>query len=307
MQTKIQQWAIKSKEALTKALNLILYKIRSVDFSKSDLKRKIIYFKTNKQEIEKELNKYIDSNSNVRIKSNLEEPLIILKNINKTFITAKKKNVIFNDVNFDLYQKDFVAIIGPNGAGKTTLVELICGFSIPTEGKIIYNYHYDHSISEEMGVSFQVNNFIDTYTVWDYILLTIRTYKTKISIDELSVLLIMFGLEDKTKHKAASLSGGQQQRLNALLSLIHKPKILFLDEISNNLDINIRHKILEFLKKYIEKNNITGMIVSHDANEIYTLASKVIVLGEGKIRKVIDFKDKKPSIQEIKEMLEKNT
>lgn len=95
-----------------------------------------------------------------------------------------------------------------------------------------------------------------------------------------------------TKKRANKLSGGQQQRLNCLLALIHKPKILFLDELSTGLDITIRTNIKKFIKSYAKENDITLVIVSHDMDEVEYLADYICVLKDG----LIVFEDSKKHV-----------
>jgi ABC-2 type transport system ATP-binding protein len=92
-----------------------------------------------------------------------------------------------------------------------------------------------------------------------------------------------FGLDEFCNAKANSLSGGQQQRLNVMLSLFHNPEILMFDELANNLDINIKKKILTFINLYIKSKNCTAIIISHDPLEINELATRIIFLSHGSI------------------------
>ena len=96
-------------------------------------------------------------------------------------------------------------------------------------------------------------------------------------------LLHLLGLGKHIKVKAVRLSGGQQQRLNLLLALISNPKIIFLDELSRDLDHRTKNKIIDFIKQYINIRNIVAIFVSHDGYEINTLAKRIVILKGGKI------------------------
>ena len=111
----------------------------------------------------------------------------------------------------------------------------------------------------------------------------IGLYGSKINHDELIAMLNIFGINEYYKKRVSKLSGGQQQRLNALLAIIHKPTVLFLDELSTGLDITIRTNIKRFIKHYAIENNITLILVSHDTDEIAYLADEIAVLKNGKI------------------------
>ena len=96
-------------------------------------------------------------------------------------------------------------------------------------------------------------------------------------------LIVKTFINEYYKKRVSKLSGGQQQRLNALLAIIHKPTVLFLDELSTGLDITIRTNIKRFIKHYAIENGITLILVSHDTDEIAYLADEIAVLKKGKI------------------------
>ncbi|MGL5308437.1 MAG: ATP-binding cassette domain-containing protein, partial [Metamycoplasmataceae bacterium] len=108
-------------------------------------------------------------------------------------------------------------------------------------------------------------------------------YGAKIEKNELNALIQIFGINEFYRKNASSLSGGQQQRLNALLALIHKPKVLFLDELSTGLDITIRTKIKDFIKLYALENNMTIVLISHDMDEVEHLVDRIIIIDKGVI------------------------
>lgn len=304
--TSIKQKALVLKNkfsiAKEKALNLII--------TKKDFFHALKFYDENPLEFEKILKDYNDKSFNPQneiIMIDKNKPLIEMKDVYKKYkIGFKKERIVLDDVNFKINKGDFVALIGPNGAGKTTLVEMIVGFKKPTKGTIIYNYKYENFPTETMGVSFQKNNFLSSLTAWDYIIFTLRMYKATISIEELIIFVNLFGLKDQVKQKAVKLSGGQQQRLNAMLSLFHYPNIIFLDELCNNLDSNIKINIIKFVKEYIEKNKITGIIVSHDSYEIEQLASRIVGIKSGHIFLDLSKEEALEKYKTIHELLEKN-
>lgn len=213
----------------------------------------------------------------------VHDPLIEVRNLVKKFKQGKETKVVLNGININICRGKNIALLGGNGAGKTTLVETISGLYRPDGGKINYLYKYDKTYQEKIGIQFQDSFYPSGITVKEVINFMIGLYGSKINHDELMALLNIFGINEYYKKRVAKLSGGQQQRLNALLAIIHKPKVLFLDEISTGLDITIRTNIKHFIKNYAIENDMTIVLVSHDADEIAFLADEIYVLKNGKI------------------------
>ena len=208
---------------------------------------------------------------------------IEVKNLSKEFGIGDKKKIVLRDVSFDIYENENVALIGGNGAGKTTIVEILAGLNKPTSGTISYLFDYDKSWQDKIGIQFQDSSYPPAITVREVIKFMINIYGTKMNKDEFNALIKIFGIEEYYNKVAHKLSGGQQQRLNVLLALIHKPNIIFLDELSTGLDISIRTRIKNFIKEYAAENQMTIILVSHDMDEIKQLSKKIIFLKQGKI------------------------
>lgn len=211
------------------------------------------------------------------------EPLIEIKGLVKKFTQSGVEKVVLNGIDLNICRGKNVALLGGNGAGKTTLVETISGLYKPDGGSIKYLYKYSKTYQEKIGIQFQDSFYPNGITVKEVIDFMIGLYGSKINNDELMALLNIFGINEYYKKRVAKLSGGQQQRLNALLAILHKPKVLFLDEISTGLDITIRTNIKRFIKNYAVENDMTIILVSHDADEIAFLADEIYVLKNGKI------------------------
>ncbi|MGL5205392.1 MAG: ABC transporter ATP-binding protein, partial [Metamycoplasmataceae bacterium] len=210
--------------------------------------------------------------------------LIDVVNLRKDFGKLnKRKNAktVLKDITFKIREGEALGILGANGAGKTTLVEILAGLNKQTSGEINYLFDYKKSYLEEVGIQFQESSYPPGLSVREIIAFVIEIYGTKIDDNELNALIHIFGINEFYKKQASSLSGGQQQRLNALLALIHKPKVLFLDEISTGLDITIRTKIKDFIKVYAKENNMTVVLISHDMEEVEYLVDRVIIIDKG--------------------------
>ncbi|GHU49855.1 hypothetical protein FACS189459_2550 [Bacilli bacterium] len=137
----------------------------------------------------------------------------------------------------------------------------------------------------------------------------IAAYGATITKEELNEMLDLFQIKSFYKNNASSLSGGQSQRLNILLALMHKPKVVFLDELSTGLDITTRNSIKVFIKNYTKKHGMTVVLVSHDVSEIIYLCDRILVYREGTIvsdRMIKEFNNDVPKLEEFISNMIKN-
>ena len=208
-------------------------------------------------------------------------PIIEVKHLNKMFGSF----IALHDINLKIYPGERIGLIGSNGAGKTTLTEIIAGINSQTSGEIKYNFEYNKSPKEKIGMQFQQSVFPSGLTVKDLLKFSIRLRKIKISDKELKDLLKIFQMEDFYLRKARSLSGGQKQKLNILMSILHNPKVVILDELSTGLDIAAREDIIKFTNNILKKKKMTAILISHHMAEIRELCDKVFIMSNGKIIK----------------------
>jgi len=223
--------------------------------------------------------------------------LIEVKGLVKTFKNVKA----VNNISFVINEGENLALVGANGAGKTTTVELLLGIDKKDGGNIIYNFGSKQSKqgssyknNQFMGAQFQDSTYPQFISVKRIVNFIIDAYFIKMTEDELKHMCGVFKVTPFFDKPASSLSGGQSQRLNIMLSLLHKPKLVILDELSTGLDITTRNEFKIFIKDYCKKNGITILIISHDAGEIFYLCDRVLVMLNGSIvaeAMVKDFKD----------------
>ncbi len=222
-------------------------------------------------------------NNNIYLNDDEKSWILKAENIIKKF-KIKNKEIVANDnISFEIRRGRNLAILGANGSGKTTLVEQIVGLNNPDSGRFSYSFKFNKTFHEGIGIQFQDSNYPIGLRCSDIIEFVIDIYGIEISKDELNDIIKKFGVTEFYNKNCSSLSGGQQQRLNLLLSIIHKPKLLFLDELSTGLDIKIRNNIKKFIKEFAKKHGITIVIVSHDMNEVEYLCNDLILLKNGKL------------------------
>ncbi len=233
--------------------------------------------------------------------------LIEVKNLNKTFKKAirgkgvkdmlktlfshKYENIeAVKDVSFNIEQGEIVGYIGANGAGKSTTVKMMCGILHPTSGSVTIDnkdiLKYRKQINKEIGVVFGQK----TQLWWDIPL--IETFKILKSIYEISdedynerfkFLCDLLDLNDFLDQNVRSLSLGQRMRADFAASLIHNPKILYLDEPTIGLDVLVKDKIRKAIKILNKKYKTTIILTTHDMKDIEELCSRIIIIDKGKI------------------------
>lgn len=202
--------------------------------------------------------------------------LITVNNITKKF-GAK---TAIKDISFQVEAGEVLAIVGHNGAGKTTLVNCLVDVYKPNQGNI--NYLFDKkSMYDHIGVQMQHNYFEDKARVIDLC----KLYKELTNSDvDLKALLKDFGLENEMKTYVKHLSGGNRQRLAIMLTLIHQPDIIFLDELTTGLDPIARRRVWEMLVKVNKDKETTIVLTSHFLDEIEYLADRIIILDQGEMK-----------------------
>lgn len=207
---------------------------------------------------------------------------IELKDIHKNF----GKREVLKGVNLKIKKGDRVSIIGHNGSGKTTLADIISAVKNATSGELIYYFGKSREdLGDSIGIQFQKLNYPEGYKVSEIIAFFNRMVSKKIrySNQELKILIKEFGIDKFYNSTLISLSGGQKQRINLFLAFIKKPKLLILDELSTGLDIDIYERVIDLFKRYIEENNVTVILISHNLEEIKSLTDKVFLLKNGQI------------------------
>lgn len=216
------------------------------------------------------------------------KPLVTLTGIKKNYGKTK----VLKGIDLTIYEGERVAILGANGAGKSTLTEIISGLKEASKGKIEYSFgNTKKDISANIGIQFQKSSYPLFYKVIDIVKFFIEAAGMKLTNEEIDVKLKEFQLLEVKKQDAIGLSGGQQQRLNILLGLIHKPKLLLLDELSTGLDVDSRTRMKSFVKDQLKELGGTMILVSHNPDEIEYLADRIITINGGLIFEDITMKE----------------
>lgn len=236
---------------------------------------------------------------------NNETPLIIVKNLCHSFKQKNINKIIYSNINFEIFKNERLAFLGPNGSGKSLTVSTIAGIIKPKKGNIQYKYSYKHTPYEKISVQFQDLQFPNSLTPWDLIKFTLKLNDIKENDNELLKALEIFEIDKIKNIKMSKLSGGQQQRVNVFVSMLGKPKVLFLDEFTTGLDIAIKYKLQMYILDYCKRNNITLVIVSHDIDCIEEMVDRIIILANKKIYLDAYVEDINKEFGSVKNMLKK--
>ena len=216
-----------------------------------------------------------------------EDSLIELKDITKSY----RKNLVLDNISLKISKGSVFGLIGRSGCGKTTLLNIMIGFIKPNKGTVFFNNKNilkDMSNVEQLfGFAAQDLSFYDTLTVKENLEYFGRLYYlNKADIDKKVNELIKLVELDTSRNKLANeLSSGMKRRLDIACSLIHNPKVLLLDEPTQDLDPLLRREIINLIHK-INENGTTVIITTHLLGEIDHLCDQIAILNNGKVAKI---------------------
>lgn len=208
----------------------------------------------------------------------MSQTIVQVENLNLTY---KSLRAVCN-VSFSVKSGEIVAVIGQNGSGKTSTVECIEGLRKPDSGLIrIFGkdpWIHRSEVYKEMGVQLQEAEYPSKIRVEEQCRLFASFYERPA---DWNLLLKQMGLDEKRKRYIQKLSGGEKQRLSILLSLMGRPKLLVLDELTTGLDPEVRQNMWVSFEN-IRKNGIAIIMVSHYLDEVEALADKILYLEKGR-------------------------
>lgn len=215
----------------------------------------------------------------------MENDLIFI-DIEKMIHTAQGSLKL--SVQTSIQSGELVALFGPSGAGKTTLLRILAGLLPPDRGLIRFGnsvwFDSEKKINiapqlRNIGMMFQDFALFPNMTVEQNIQFA-QPEKNKVAVNE---LLVLFGLQELRERKPNGLSGGQKQRVALARSLARKPQLLLLDEPLSALDAEMRNALQDEIARAHQMSGATTLMVSHDLNEVFRLATHVICIENGKV------------------------
>ncbi len=213
------------------------------------------------------------------------EPAVLTHDITKRFgdLTA------VNKINLSIGDREIFGLIGPNGAGKTTLVRMLTTVIPPTDGTaVIAGFDIRENadgVRRSIGVVSQASTLDVELTAWENMNIYAKYYNVPGDVrkERIKELLEVVGLSDRANFTVGSYSGGMKRRLELVRSLIHRPKVLFLDEPTTGLDPQARSAVLEYLRSLHKIHDITIVLTTHYLEEAESLCDRIAVVDFGKV------------------------
>ena len=211
--------------------------------------------------------------------------MISIKNLVKTYdsLTA------IDNVNLDIYDNEVFGLLGPNGAGKTTLIHILATLIKPTSGSASVN-GYDivkesSKVRSSIGIVFQAPSSDDMLTGYENLKLHSLLYAVPIHVREKRIndVLELVGLTDRKNHQVKKYSGGMRRRLEIARGLLHKPKVIFLDEPTLGLDPNSREIMWKYIDRLVKDEKVTLILTTHYMEEADFLCNRIGIIDKGKI------------------------
>jgi len=219
-------------------------------------------------------------------------PMILdVRGLTKRYPNADGMLTVLDDVSFSLPVASTCAIVGPSGSGKTTLIGLCAGLDLPTSGEVHLDGVQLGALDEDgrarlrgevVGFVFQIFQLIPTLTALENVMVPLELRGQSRVRPQAAALLDRVGLGDRLSHYPAQLSGGEQQRVGLARAFINRPRILFADEPTGNLDAETGRVVIDSLFALNAEAGTTLVLVTHDL-ELAKRARDIIRLKGGRI------------------------
>lgn len=242
------------------------------------------------------------------------EPLIKVSHVRKVYRMGEEKVVALNDVSLEIFRGEIVCFLGTSGSGKSTFLNMVAGLEKPTKGEIYIGKIPIHKLNEKQVTLFRQKNI--GFIFQAYHLLPMLT-----AIENVSLPLIFRGTDKKTRNKLAEqalesvglvgyekrkptqMSGGQQQRVGIARALAARPKIIFADEPTGNLDTNTTKEVMQIIVSQVRRQNATLILVTHDRS-IAQYADKIVTIQDGNILSIENCTQKNEENKEVNKVVD---
>ncbi|MFW9984129.1 MAG: ABC transporter ATP-binding protein [Candidatus Odinarchaeota archaeon] len=223
----------------------------------------------------------------------MPEDIIVAQKVEKEYRRGREIIHALRDINMTIRSGEFLVIEGKSGCGKTTLLNVLSGLDRPTDGRIIFDQMdltvIDERIlpkirQEKIGFIFQLFNLISTMTVYENVAAPIwPTDLSRQEIEDRAMDVIRsVDMVERKDHIPRQLSGGEQQRTAIARALVNKPKVVFADEPTGDLDTKTGATIMQLLRKLNQTEKITFVVVTHD-QELIKYADRHFTMSDGRL------------------------
>jgi putative ABC transport system ATP-binding protein len=217
--------------------------------------------------------------------------MLIARGLEKRYASAGRELTVLRDVSFGVEAGEFVAVVGPSGSGKTTLLSVLAGLDLPTRGSVRLDGTDLGSLSEDdrarlrrekIGFVFQSFQLLPSLTAQENVQVPLELAGARGARGRARELLERVGLAERTHHFPAQLSGGEQQRVALARAFVHRPRILFADEPTGNLDSETGGAVADLLEELNRELGTTLILVTHE-DLVARRARRVLRLADGRL------------------------
>jgi lipoprotein-releasing system ATP-binding protein len=225
----------------------------------------------------------------------MDKLVLRARNLHKEFTKGSERIAVVKGVNLDIHEGDCLAIMGASGAGKSTLLHLLGALDRPTHGEVLFGPKQQNlwRMSDEdlsdfrnryLGFVFQFHYLLPEFSSLENVMMPalIAGIDRTTAEAQAKDLLKFVGLEHRMTHRPAELSGGEQQRVAIARSVVLKPKLLFGDELTGNLDSENSKKVIDLLLDLNRRFGIAVLMVTHD-HDVASRMGRVLTMKDGKI------------------------
>ncbi|WP_368344991.1 ABC transporter ATP-binding protein [Pelagovum sp. HNIBRBA483] len=218
-------------------------------------------------------------------------PIVKVTGLRKKYDTGFEA---LKGVDLEIEEGEIIALLGPNGAGKTTLISAICGIAVPTAGTITVGGHdaiRDYRAARELiGLVPQEINLEPFERVQNTVRFSRGLFGKSPNEAHIQDILSQLSLGEKARARVRELSGGMKRRVLIAKALAHEPRILFLDEPTAGVDVELRKDMWEVVRK-LKENGVTIILTTHYIEEAEAIADRIAVINNGEILLVQDKDD----------------
>lgn len=217
--------------------------------------------------------------------------ILRVEHLTKYFKSGSRCLTVLNDVSLAVEEGSTCAIVGPSGSGKTTLIAICAGLERPSHGAVLFNGIALHDATEEelarlrnqfIGFVFQTFQLLSSLTALENVMVPAEIRGENHAHSRAVELLERVGLENRLDHYPVQLSGGEQQRVAIARAFMNRPKVLFADEPTGNLDGETAREVVRLIFELNATRGTTLVLVTHDS-ELTREAARVISLKAGRI------------------------
>lgn len=208
---------------------------------------------------------------------------ILIEQLHKKY--SRNNKIALHEIDLQISEGEFIGLLGPNGSGKSTLINILSSTVRKTSGNVKI---YGHDVSSfearsMMGIVPQEIALDPFLTIDETLQIHCGLFGKKLETKLLVELLDILELSDKRKSRPPQLSGGMKHRLMVAMALIHRPRILILDEPTVGVDVYLKDKIWAYLEKIHREDGVTILLTTHDLHEAERLCNEIAILTFGNI------------------------